>query len=136
RFNNRDLMTLARNGQGRARLMMNDAAGLALLDEAMVSVAAGETDPIVSGAVYCSVITACRDIFDLRRAHEWTTALQGWCESQPDVVPFRGYCLIRRSELMQLHGAWDEAFGEAERACERLTDPASRPEAGAAYYQL
>jgi DNA-binding CsgD family transcriptional regulator len=36
---------------------------------------------------------------------------------------------------MQLHGAWQEAIDEAQRACERLTDPSGQPGAGAAYYQ-
>jgi len=137
RFGDRDLLTLARHGQGRALMMMKDkAAGLALLDEAMVAVTSGEIGPIVAGAVYCSVITACHDIFDMRRAQEWTTAFQAWFDAQPDVALFRGYCLIHRSELMRLHGSWDHAMGEARRACDRLTDRASRPEAGAAYYQL
>lgn len=137
RFRDVDLTALARHGQGRTLVAMNDtAAGLALLDEVMVSVAGGEVAPIVTGAVYCSVITACHDLFDLRRAQEWTTALEGWCAAHPDVVPFRGYCLIHRSELMRLHGSWQAAFSEAQRACERLTDPPAQPEAGAAYYQL
>ena len=137
RFGDVDLTALARHGQGRTLVAMNDtAAGLALLDEVMVAVAGGEIAPIVTGAVYCSVITACHDLFDLRRAQEWTTALEGWCAAHPDVVPFRGYCLIHRSELMRLHGAWQAAFTEAQRACDRLTDPPSQPEAGAAYYQL
>jgi DNA-binding CsgD family transcriptional regulator len=137
RFGDNDLIALARHGEGRALLAMNrTTAGLALLDEVMVAVTGGEVAPIVAGAVYCSVITACHDLFDLRRAQEWTIALQDWCDSHPDLVPFRGDCLIRRSELMQLHGAWQEAFSEARRACERLTDPSSQAEAGAAYYQL
>src|SRR5262245_28006596 len=137
RFGDRDLTALARHGQGRTLLAMNDtAAGLTLLDEVMVAVAGGEVAPIVTGAVYCSVITACHDLFDLRRAQEWTTALEGWCAAHPDVVPFRGYCLIHRSELMRLHGAWQSAFSEAQRACERLTEPPAQPEAGAAYYQI
>jgi DNA-binding CsgD family transcriptional regulator len=37
---------------------------------------------------------------------------------------------------MRLHGAWQAAFTEAERACERLSDPPAQPEAGAAYYQI
>ncbi len=137
RFGDRDLLAMARHGQGRALVMMNRVAeGLALLDEVMVSVTGGETGPIVTGVVYCSVISACTDVFDLRRAHEWTEALQRWCSSQPDLVPFRGYCLIHRSELMQLHGAWADALVEAQRACERLTRRPSQPEAGASYYQL
>jgi len=137
RFGDVDLTALARHGQGRTLVAMNDTStGLALLDEVMVAVAGGEVAPIVTGAVYCSVITACHDLFDLRRAQEWTTALEGWCAAHPDVVPFRGYCLIHRSELMRLHGAWQAAFTEAERACERLSDPPAQPEAGAAYYQI
>lgn len=136
-FGDADLTALARHGEGRTLLALNDtAAGLSLLDEVMVAVTGGEIAPIVAGAVYCSVITACHDLFDLRRAQEWTTALEGWCAARPDVVPFRGQCLIHRSELMQLHGAWKAALIEAQRACERLTDPPAQSEAGAAYYQL
>ncbi|HEY7059534.1 MAG TPA: response regulator transcription factor, partial [Vicinamibacterales bacterium] len=139
RFANRDLMAMARHGQGRTLLGLNRIReGLSLLDEVMVAVSGGEIAPIVAGAVYCSVISACHDLFDLRRAQEWTAALQGWCASHPDTVPFRGQCLIRRSELLQLHGAWPDAFSEAQQACERLTRSSSRPgpEAGAAFYQL
>jgi DNA-binding CsgD family transcriptional regulator len=137
RFGDADLTALARHGQGRTLVAMNDTAtGLALLDEVMVAVTGGEVAPIIAGAVYCSVITACHDLFDLRRAQEWTTALEGWCAAHPDVVPFRGHCLIHRSELMRLHGAWQAAFSEAQRACDRLTDPPAQPEAGAAYYQI
>jgi DNA-binding CsgD family transcriptional regulator len=137
RFGDVDLTALARHGQGRTLVAMNDTAtGLALLDEVMVAVTGGEIGPIIAGAVYCSVISACHDLFDLRRAQEWTTALEGWCAAHPDVVPFRGHCLVYRSELMRLHGAWQAAFSEAQRACDRLTDPPARPEAGAAYYQI
>lgn len=136
RFQNRDLLALARLGHGRCLLVTGNAAeGLALLDEIMVAVTNGEIAPMVAGVVYCSVISACHDIFDLRRAHEWTIALQSWCASQPDLVPFRGFCQVRRSELLQFHGNWEEAVEEARRACGRAS-AASRPEAGAAHYQL
>lgn len=137
RFHNGDLIALARHGQGRCLLALGETGrGLALLDEVMVAVTSGEIGPIVSGVVYCSVISACHDLFDWRRAQEWTMALQAWCASQPDLVPFRGHCLIRRSELLQLHGEWVEAVEEAKRACERASEGARRPELGAAYYQL
>ena len=136
RFGDRDLAAMARHGEGRALLAMRRTKeGLALLDEAMVAVTAGELSPITAGSIYCSVITACQELFDVTRAQEWTAALRRWCESQPDLVPFRGYCLIRRSELMQLRGRWDDAFAEIRRACDRLKSGKSQPEAGPAFYQ-
>ena len=72
----------------------------------MVSVTAGEVSPLNAGGVFCSVLDACGEIFDLQRAQEWTSALEKWCESQPDLVPYRGNCLVRRAELLRIHGAW------------------------------
>lgn len=137
RFHDPDVLTLARHGQGRALVNMNrQAEGLALLDEAMLDVTRGEVAPMVAGIVYCSVISACHELFDWRRAQEWTAALADWCASHPDMVPFRGTCLVRRSEVMQLRGAWPEALDEARRACARLADPPGQADAGVAHYQL
>jgi DNA-binding CsgD family transcriptional regulator/tetratricopeptide (TPR) repeat protein len=135
RFRDPDLLTLARTGQGRAQVHLGQvAAGLALLDEVMVAVTADGVSPILVGATYCSVMDACREVFDLRRAQEWTAALTHWCAAQPDLVPYRGQCLVYRAEIMQRHGAWPDAAAEARRACAWLTQPPD-PAAGAAYYQ-
>jgi DNA-binding CsgD family transcriptional regulator len=136
RFGDKDLTTFALQGQGRALIRQGDTArGIALLDEAMVAVTANEVSPLTAGSVYCSVIEACSEIFDLRRAQEWTSALAQWCSSQPDVAPYRGHCLIRRAEILQLHGEWADAMGEAQRACECLSQ-SPKPAAGSAFYRL
>ncbi len=114
RFGDRDLVTLARLGRGSALVRMGEhARGVLMLDEAMVAVTADEVSPIVAGIVYCATIEACQELFDLRRAQEWTAALTRWSEAQPDLVSFRGRCLLYRAELLQFHGAWGEADVEA-----------------------
>jgi DNA-binding NarL/FixJ family response regulator len=136
RFGDANLVTLGRLGQGQALVRLGRIdEGVGLLDEVMVALEAGDLAPIVIGVTYCAGIEACQESFDLRRAQAWTQALTRWCEAQPDLVPFRGQCLVRRAELLQLQGAWQHALHEARRACELLTFEAGEPAAGAAFYQ-
>jgi len=131
-----DLRALGTLGHGQALLALGETAGgTAKLDEAMVAVAAGEAGPVTTGIVYCAVIVECMSALDLARASEWTTALSAWCEAQPDLVPYRGQCLVHRSEVLQLSGKWREAVREAQLACELLATPA-HPALGRAMYQL
>jgi ATP/maltotriose-dependent transcriptional regulator MalT len=137
RFDDPDLASLARHGRGRALIQMGSIAeGVALLDEAMVAVIAGDVAPILAGDIYCSVLEACQETFDLRRAYEWTTSLAQWCASQQDLVRYRGECLLYRAEVMQLRGNWDHAAQDAHDACGLLTSGEGRPMAGAAFYRL
>jgi DNA-binding CsgD family transcriptional regulator len=137
RFGDHDLQTMGRLGRGQSLIAMSDTAhGVPLLDEAMASVMAGETSPIVTGIVYCAVIEACQSLFDLRRAQEWTAALDRWIQAQPDLVPFRGNCLVYRAELMRYHGTWQDAADAARRARDWLSRPPPDPAVGEAIYQL
>lgn len=137
RFGDLDLLTMSRLGQGMCQVMQGRGlAGVSLLDEVMAGVTSGEVSPIYAGIAYCTVIAACFDLFDLRRAREWTAALTRWCDSQPDLVPYRGNCLVHRCELMQLQGAWNDALEAAERARDHLSGPVKWDTLGAAYYQL
>jgi DNA-binding CsgD family transcriptional regulator/tetratricopeptide (TPR) repeat protein len=136
RFDDPDLIALGLHSRGRALIRLGRIdEGVGLLDEAMAAVEAGDVAPLAAGDVYCSVIEGCAEIFDLGRAREWTAALTRWCEGQPDLVPYRGQCLVRRAEIMRLHGAWPDALHEARRACEWLSRPPGEPAAGEAFYQ-
>jgi DNA-binding CsgD family transcriptional regulator len=134
RFGDRDLASHACHGRGRALIYLGRIAeGVALLDEAMAAVVAGDVSPILAGDIYCSVLEACQQTFDLRRAFEWTTSLTAWCGRQPDLVRYRGECLLYRAEVKQLHGNWTEAAQDTQDACALLMP---RPMAGAAFYRI
>jgi hypothetical protein len=124
-------VALARSLQGRARLRQGRIAeGLALLDEAMVTVKAEALAPIVPAIVYCILIEGCRQVYALDRCREWTAVLSSWCESQPQLVAFNGVCLVHRVEVLELEGDWDAAVEEARLACLRVAktpDPFAAP---------
>jgi ATP/maltotriose-dependent transcriptional regulator MalT len=135
RFGDRDLLALAVHEQGL--ILVNQGRveeGLGLVDEAMVAVTTGELSPIVTGIVYCSVISGCQEVYALRRAQEWTTALTQWCEEQPDMVAFSGQCLVHRAEITELHGAWRDALEEARRARQRCEQAKNQGAAAQAFY--
>ena len=117
RFRDADLVAIAQQAVGNFLIVQGRLdEGLGLLDEAMVAVTAGELSPVPTGLVYCGAIEGCHEAYELRRAREWTEALTGWCEKQPEMIAFTGRCLVHRAEIKQLEGAWDEALTEAEQA--------------------
>lgn len=135
RFDDADLRAFGALGHGQALIALGETgSGTARLDDVMVSVTSGEVGPITAGIVYCAVILECMQLFDLERASEWTDALSVWCDAQPDLVPYRGQCLVHRSQLQQAAGEWPDAITTAKAACQRLTDP-PHPALGLACYQ-
>jgi DNA-binding CsgD family transcriptional regulator len=136
RFGDRDLSAMARLGRGRSLIGLGETErGVALLDDAMVTVTSDELSPTVTGIVYCASIEAFAEIFDLRRAQDWTLALGEWSARQSDRVSFAGRCRVYRSELMRFHGDWTAAFDEAREAEALLLRPPPEPAVGEAYFE-
>lgn len=135
RYQDTNLLALSLLSRGQA-LIASDRSeeGVKCLDEAMVSVTSRNVAPVLSGIIYCAVILACRRIFDAERAREWTNAFNSWCMPQSDLVPFRGQCLIHRSEILQMRGDWHGAMKEARQAFRWLAGK-SGATVGRAHYQ-
>jgi DNA-binding CsgD family transcriptional regulator len=133
RFAHRELVTLARIGEGRMLIYLGEIGeGMALLDEAMVSIEARELSPLATGDAYCTVIDACSELFDLGRCRSWTDSFARWCDTQQELVLYRGHCFLHRAEMLELLGAWPEALFEARHACGRLARPVNPAALGGA----
>jgi DNA-binding CsgD family transcriptional regulator len=133
RFAHRELVTLARIGDGRMLIYLGEnTEGMALLDEAMVSIEARELSPLATGDAYCTVIDACAELFDVGRCRSWTESFTRWCGTQQDLVLYRGHCFLHRAEMLELLGAWPAALIEARHACDRLAAPVNPAALGGA----
>jgi tetratricopeptide (TPR) repeat protein len=111
-----DLVAMGLNGEGRALIRSGHPAdGLAVLDEAMVSVLDGRLSPFMSGTLYCHTIAACHEVADLRRMARWTDLAEGWLSALPTAVFFGGLCGVHRAQLLLLRGDWAEAEQRALR---------------------
>ncbi len=135
RCGDQDVFAMALHAEGHMLIKAGHARdGLALLDESMVVVTTQEVSPFVVGIVYCGVILACQDAFEVARARQWTRALTEWAAEQTDLVAFTGRCLVHRAELLQLGGSWEDALAEARLAGERFVET-NNPAAGIAHYR-
>ncbi|MFE5942235.1 LuxR C-terminal-related transcriptional regulator [Streptomyces sp. NPDC056480] len=75
-----DLLALSRQAESRVLLAAGRRTeGLALLDDAMCAVSAGELSGMVTGWLYCLALTQCMEAADFARAVEWTNAAMEWC---------------------------------------------------------
>ena len=132
-----DLAALARGLQGRAAIRQGDIAdGVAILDDAMLALTADEASPAVITTVYCGLIEACQEVFDIRRAREWTEALTTWYTARPDVRLNRARCLVLRAEILLESGEWSAALLEAERACGEPTAAPTQSVVAVAQYVI
>jgi DNA-binding CsgD family transcriptional regulator/Tfp pilus assembly protein PilF len=113
RFGDPNLLAVGTLGEGRALVKQGRVGeGLPLLDEAMLTALSDDLHPLWTGAVYCNLMDACHEMFDLRRAVEWTRAATRWSERLSEAVMYRGICRVHRAQVLRIQGAW----GPAERA--------------------
>src|SRR5262249_32499464 len=123
RFGDADLASSAVLTRGQALALSGRVPeGLALLDEARGAAWTGGISRVCAGVTYCAVILTCQQVFEVRRAREWTLALDRWWKEQPDMVAFTGRCLVHRAEILQLGGSWEAALDEARRARRRFIE--------------
>jgi tetratricopeptide (TPR) repeat protein len=111
RFADADLFALAVHEHGNILIRRGRVReGLGLLDEAMVAVTAGELSPLVAGLVYCGVILACQEVYEVRRAGvRLAQATNVWAAAQAS---------YRLGEVHRLQGEFDAAeaaYREANR---------------------
>lgn len=124
RFGDRELATLAGITEGRMVIYGGELdRGVAMLDHAVVAIEARELSPLSTGNAYCVVIDACAELQDFTRCHAWSDSFVAWCDSQQELVLYRGNCFIHRAEVIRDLGNWSEALVEAQRACDRLAKP-------------
>jgi ATP/maltotriose-dependent transcriptional regulator MalT len=123
RFDDRSLGAAGLVCEGRALIRLGQLGeGLAVLDEAMLPVLAGEVTPDYAGNIYCQVMAVWHEIADLRRAREWTEATERWCTQFTSAVMFVGICRMHRVQILEVEGEWERAEQEAARVCTDLAD--------------
>ncbi len=136
RFTSPTLVSLGLVSEGLVAIQRGQVDdGLALLDEAMLPVLAGDLAPEWAGNIYCQLMSVCHDLADIRRARHWTAATQRWCEGFDSAVMFLGICRIHRVQLLQIGGQWSQAASEASIACAELSEM-NVAVIGEAHYQL
>jgi DNA-binding NarL/FixJ family response regulator len=85
---------------------------MALLDEALAAVAAGEVADLISvGAMYCKMLHACELTCDVRRAEEWLALADGFVE-RTNRLPISAICRTHYGGVLTAAGRWDDAERE------------------------
>jgi hypothetical protein len=81
KFGDPDLQAWGLLQQGSLLITVGRTAeGFPFMEEATIAAVNGELRPFTAGVAYCSMIAACRNTTDYRRASEWTEAAHRWCE--------------------------------------------------------
>lgn len=135
RLRSADLEAEALQTLGRVRIDEGDVEeGVGLLDEAMLLAVEGRLGPYSTGKVYCSMISACEQLGDLKRAAEWTDTTAIWSEQHPFAI-FPGICRIHHAVILKHRGSLAEAEAAAAKAGEELVG-SHLPNAAAAWAEV
>jgi tetratricopeptide (TPR) repeat protein/tRNA A-37 threonylcarbamoyl transferase component Bud32 len=135
RVRDTDLEALALQDRGRALVAAGRVTdGLALIDEAMIAVTAGELTPRTAGRAYCNMLSTCERLGEFGRAAEWYDRATAWCEPHGE-SGYPGICRVHRAGILRLRGSLKAAEHEARRAAEELADILTDV-AGEAYYEI
>jgi DNA-binding CsgD family transcriptional regulator len=136
RYGDDTLVALGVFFEGRALVKQTRVKeGLALLDEAMLAALSDDLKPMWTGAIYCGLLDACHELADVRRAQQWTEATRRWCSPLPVASLYPGICRVHWAEILDLHGAWEQAEAEALEAC-RDMEPIDVFAAADGYYAV
>lgn len=136
RFGNTDLQAWGLIQQGSLLITVGRTdEGFPFMEEATIAAVNGELSPLTTGVAYCSMIAACRDTTDYRRASEWTEAAHRWCERQA-INGFPGVCRVHRAEIVALQGALERAEMEAQQATQELAGYNATPPLADGFYAL
>ena len=122
RHGDRDLEFEALGWLGLHRAVMGRVEeGLAMLDEALAAVVAGEVEDLwVVEGTFCGLFWACERFHDVARAEQWVRAAKDALERRK-LVAVGAYCRAHYGGILTAAGRWREAEVELSEAV-RLFD--------------
>lgn len=135
RFSDRTLESFALTVEGVAAIRSGDLRGFVALDEAMLPVVGGQTDPFWGGDIFCSIIHMCEMLGDVGRMRAWTRTLEAWASTLSSTFLFVGVTRIHQLQLLRAAGEWDVVEREIGEQSAAIADKHGWL-AGAGYYEL
>ncbi len=108
--------------------------GFAELDQAVAAIAAGKVTPLLSGAIFCAMLSACERTGDVKRAEEWIEMARAHLDRTfgGKLPVLHSHCRTAYGAVLSDSGRWSEAETEilhalgpdASRAVSKRADAA------------
>ena len=108
--------------------------GYALIDEAILSVLAGQVQLEWAGHIYCVVLHVCHKLADRPRMQAWIDAMERWCDVD-STTPYYGVCDVHRLQLAAAHADYGQLETQLLTASEELEEVNSWV-CAAGYYEV